>query len=87
MEKKPLERYVQGVLARLARFERATFRLGGGRSILLSYRRMGNGNYCSLKVSESQGGRKKRIYWEYYAICHYLWHIQGLMYYTMSIEI
>ena len=28
------------VLARLARFERAAFRLGGERSILLSYRRM-----------------------------------------------
>ena len=29
-----------GVLARLARFERAAFRLGGGPSILLRYRRM-----------------------------------------------
>ena len=28
-----------GILARLARFERAAFRLGGERSILLSYRR------------------------------------------------
>ena len=27
-------------LARLPRFERGTFRLGGGRSILLSYRRV-----------------------------------------------
>ncbi len=29
-----------GFLARPARFERATFRLGGGRSILLSYGRI-----------------------------------------------
>ena len=29
-----------GMLARLARFERAAFRLGGGPSILLRYRRI-----------------------------------------------
>lgn len=37
-----------GVLARLARFERAAFRLGGGPSILLRYRQMCQ-NYSTIQ--------------------------------------
>jgi hypothetical protein len=48
-----------GFLARLARFERTTFRLGGGRSILLSYRRVSR---IELPVNYSKEKEKSKAW-------------------------
>ena len=47
-------------MARPARFERATFRLGGERSILLSY-----GRICGFIVTKKRESvnRKRQVFW------------------------